>query len=204
MFDESENIVSGIFECNICLDSVQEPVVTFCGHLYCWPCIYRWIKHQQTSSNTFENQNAMCPVCKTEVSEKTVVPLYGPNQSTNNENKEKEVIVDLVVPPRPQTSRNHGYQRLEPPRVTISGGRRDMSTDCLVVHSPTIGMIGEILSGRLLRNMESPLFGTLNSYNEVGNRTQRERWQMTQVDAALSRIFILSCCSMIFYLCMFT
>lgn len=30
------------FECNICYELAQEPVVTLCGHLYCWPCIYRW------------------------------------------------------------------------------------------------------------------------------------------------------------------
>ncbi|CAN0221132.1 unnamed protein product, partial [Ectocarpus fasciculatus] len=29
------------FECNICLDGVREPVVTRCGHLFCWPCLYR-------------------------------------------------------------------------------------------------------------------------------------------------------------------
>ena len=29
------------FECNICYEIAREPVVTVCGHLYCWPCIYR-------------------------------------------------------------------------------------------------------------------------------------------------------------------
>ena len=29
------------FECNICYEIAREPVVTLCGHLYCWPCIYR-------------------------------------------------------------------------------------------------------------------------------------------------------------------
>ncbi|CAD5327030.1 unnamed protein product [Arabidopsis thaliana] len=24
-------------------DSVQEPVVTLCGHLFCWPCIHKWL-----------------------------------------------------------------------------------------------------------------------------------------------------------------
>ena len=28
------------FECNICLEIASDPVITLCGHLYCWPCIY--------------------------------------------------------------------------------------------------------------------------------------------------------------------
>ena len=32
---------SSPFECNICLELARDPVVTYCGHLYCWPCIYR-------------------------------------------------------------------------------------------------------------------------------------------------------------------
>lgn len=28
------------FECNICLDIANEPVVSTCGHLYCWTCIF--------------------------------------------------------------------------------------------------------------------------------------------------------------------
>ena len=31
------------FECNICLELAQDPVVTQCGHLYCWPCIYKYV-----------------------------------------------------------------------------------------------------------------------------------------------------------------
>jgi hypothetical protein len=32
---------SEAFECNICLELASQPVVTLCGHLYCWPCLYR-------------------------------------------------------------------------------------------------------------------------------------------------------------------
>jgi E3 ubiquitin-protein ligase RNF5 len=32
---------SANFECNICLELAQDPIVTQCGHLYCWPCIYK-------------------------------------------------------------------------------------------------------------------------------------------------------------------
>jgi len=33
------------FVCAICLETVSdEPVVTRCGHLYCWPCLYQWLQ----------------------------------------------------------------------------------------------------------------------------------------------------------------
>lgn len=57
------------YECNICLDTASEPVVTYCGHLYCWPCLYRWLR-AATGPGT-------CPVCKAAVSPQTVIPLYG-------------------------------------------------------------------------------------------------------------------------------
>jgi E3 ubiquitin-protein ligase RNF5 len=31
----------GLFECNICLEMAKEPIVTLCGHLFCWPCLFR-------------------------------------------------------------------------------------------------------------------------------------------------------------------
>lgn len=31
------------FQCNICYELAKEPVVTLCGHLYCWPCVYRYV-----------------------------------------------------------------------------------------------------------------------------------------------------------------
>ncbi|GJV60164.1 E3 ubiquitin protein ligase RMA1H1-like protein [Tanacetum coccineum] len=195
-----------------CLDSVQDPVVTLCGHLYCWPCIYKWIQHQKTSSETLENSGSHCPVCKTEVSEKTIVPLYGPSQIMNHGTEEKGQTVGPVIPPRPSTPRLHsqgtrgrgGYQRFAPSPLAMPG-RGDMNFfDSVAVHSPTIGMLGEMVSGRLLGDLDSPLFGTPNSYNRVGTSTRRERWQTTQADRSLSRIysFLFSC--LIFSLLMFT
>jgi E3 ubiquitin-protein ligase RNF5 len=29
------------FECNICFDTADEPVISVCGHLYCWSCIHQ-------------------------------------------------------------------------------------------------------------------------------------------------------------------
>lgn len=38
------------FECNICYDVAESPVVTLCGHLYCWPCLYRWAPREILSN----------------------------------------------------------------------------------------------------------------------------------------------------------
>ena len=41
----------GAFECNICLDVATDPVVTQCGHLYCWPCIYKYVRRARDASD---------------------------------------------------------------------------------------------------------------------------------------------------------
>lgn len=55
------------FICNVCLEvTSKDPVVTQCGHLYCWPCLYRWL-------NT---NHSTCPVCKAGVTKENVIPLF--------------------------------------------------------------------------------------------------------------------------------
>ena len=29
------------FECNICFELANDAVITLCGHMYCWNCLYR-------------------------------------------------------------------------------------------------------------------------------------------------------------------
>lgn len=60
---------AGDFECNICFELAQDPIVTLCGHLFCWPCLYRWLHHHSRSQE--------CPVCKAVIQEESLVPLYG-------------------------------------------------------------------------------------------------------------------------------
>ena len=43
------------FECSICLESANEPVVTKCGHIFCWPCLKKWLSKKITLE---------CPVCR--------------------------------------------------------------------------------------------------------------------------------------------
>lgn len=58
-----------MFECNICLDTAKEAVVSMCGHLFCWPCLHQWLETRPTRQ--------LCPVCKAAISKDKVIPLYG-------------------------------------------------------------------------------------------------------------------------------
>ncbi|CAI9761380.1 unnamed protein product [Fraxinus pennsylvanica] len=50
---EPLNPDAGHFECNICFDLVQDPIVTRCGHLFCWTCLrtnhYRYRTHHNNT-----------------------------------------------------------------------------------------------------------------------------------------------------------
>lgn len=59
---------SAAFECNICLDTAHDAVISLCGHLFCWPCLHQWLEMRQP---------ARCPVCKAGISKEKVIPLYG-------------------------------------------------------------------------------------------------------------------------------
>ncbi|KAK1272820.1 E3 ubiquitin-protein ligase RMA2 [Acorus gramineus] len=61
------------FECNICMDVSREPVVTSCGHLFCWPCLYQWLH--------VHSDHKECPVCKGEVTESNLTPIFGRGSS---------------------------------------------------------------------------------------------------------------------------
>jgi len=92
------------FNCNICLESVSEPVVTQCGHLYCWSCLYRWLEPGMTNAERFDmgwisvanaggrtgvsrqSGRRCCPVCKADCVVGTVVPIYVRESDDDNEN----------------------------------------------------------------------------------------------------------------------
>ena len=78
------------YECNICLDTARDAVVSMCGHLFCWPCLHQWL---ETRPN-----RKMCPVCKAGISKEKVIPLYGRGNLHQQDPRDK-------VPPRPQGQR---------------------------------------------------------------------------------------------------
>jgi E3 ubiquitin-protein ligase RNF5 len=93
---------SSSFECNICLDAAKEPVVTPCGHLFCWPCLYQWLHGHSAHSE--------CPVCKGEVLDVNVTPIYGRGGGGERD------ASSIDVPPRPSANRSESLrQQLQMP-----------------------------------------------------------------------------------------
>ncbi|KAI9206728.1 uncharacterized protein BJ171DRAFT_566577 [Polychytrium aggregatum] len=92
----SEDPQGSSFECNICLDMASDPVITLCGHLFCWPCIHRWIEAKLPASNT-------CPVCKAGLTKEGLIPIYTKGRKHPRDEPEPS------IPNRPSG------QRPEPP-----------------------------------------------------------------------------------------
>eukprot|EP00434_Breviolum_minutum_P045925 symbB.v1.2.041286.t1/scaffold8016.1/size8171/1 len=92
------------FECNICLEQASEPVVTRCGHLFCWACLHQWLNaataaeeavasyridlfcpnflteaHRSTQMSPSSSRGktaSACPICKASVTIQNVIPVY--------------------------------------------------------------------------------------------------------------------------------
>ncbi|KAJ2804060.1 hypothetical protein H4R20_002653 [Coemansia guatemalensis] len=80
--------VSGEFSCNICFDTATEPVLTICGHLFCWSCLVQWLE-----------RSATCPVCKAGCDKEKVIPVYGRGK------EEKDPRLNPNMPMRPAGQR---------------------------------------------------------------------------------------------------
>ncbi|CAM8902235.1 unnamed protein product [Rhodiola kirilowii] len=111
---------TGDFECNICLDLAQDPIVTLCGHLFCWPCLYRWLHHHSYSQE--------CPVCKALIQEEKLVPLYGRGKKREREDPRSKPIPGMEEIPnrpsgqRPETAEPPNANQYMPPGFGMTGG----------------------------------------------------------------------------------
>eukprot|EP01039_Chlorochromonas_danica_P007409 gene7409-8195_t len=87
------------FVCNICLEGVKDrdPVVTQCGHLYCWPCLYRWL-------NT-RHGDGTCPICKAGVTQDNVIPIFIRPSVSDPRSRTHAMPGNVGIPSRPQAHR---------------------------------------------------------------------------------------------------
>ncbi|XP_059661522.1 E3 ubiquitin-protein ligase RMA1H1-like [Cornus florida] len=228
----SEN-VNGSFECNICLDSANDPVVTLCGHLYCWPCIYKWLNVQGSSPESDEQPK--CPVCKANISPSSLVPLYGRGGSSPSQSNSRKPRLDLVIPHRPPalgvhtlltSVTSHPNEQLRPnPFQSQSqsfdhqqyfphpyGDYTSMATSNFGgtavtsnVFSPIVGMFGEMVFARMFGNSDTSVFAypNQNSYPVMGSGSPRMRRQEMQLDTSLNRVSIFLFCCFILCLIFF-
>ncbi|KAL4587555.1 hypothetical protein LXL04_000427 [Taraxacum kok-saghyz] len=90
---------ASFFDCNICLDLASDPVVTCCGHLFCWPCLYRWLFIHSDSKE--------CPLCKGQVTMKTITPIYTRGTRPHSQTLDS----NLKIPSRPQANRIESWRQ---------------------------------------------------------------------------------------------
>ncbi|KAJ0258339.1 RING-type domain-containing protein [Hirschfeldia incana] len=93
--EKSVGSEGSFFDCYVCLDLSKDPVVTNCGHLFCWSCLYRWLQVSEAKE---------CPVCKGEVSVKTLTPIYGRGEKNKKQSPEGS-DANKKIPSRPQARR---------------------------------------------------------------------------------------------------
>ena len=74
------------FTCAICLEGAKLPVVTHCGHVYCWACLKDWFARSPQRT---------CPTCLAQLRHEDVIKVYN--------SAEKEPVVDDRPEPRRRT-----------------------------------------------------------------------------------------------------
>jgi len=56
------------YDCPVCLYPPVCPRIIPCGHVICWPCVYRYFSTRKNKSMVvITKQNAPCPVCQIQV-----------------------------------------------------------------------------------------------------------------------------------------
>ncbi|KAG0631881.1 hypothetical protein M758_1G286400 [Ceratodon purpureus] len=93
---EESSVIGENFECNICFQKANEAVVTCCGHLFCWPCLYRWLH--------VHSYHKECPVCKGSIAEYSITPIYGRENALASA-RMQGALGSERIPPRPAARR---------------------------------------------------------------------------------------------------
>ena len=101
---EQDESADDPWSCNICLDAVKDPVVTQCGHLYCWPCLFRWLSTRKQT----------CPVCKAAVSRENVIPIFLGGSEQDPRTTERDVVGTRTSEEESSTPARPAGQRPDP------------------------------------------------------------------------------------------
>ncbi len=89
---EEGNLASRVYlHCKICSEKILDPVITLCGHPFCWGCLHDWKESKQ--ADPFP-----CPVCSDAIDTRNIVPIYMATEQISKKRKER------TPPPRPRTN----------------------------------------------------------------------------------------------------
>ncbi|XP_057449430.1 uncharacterized protein LOC130740762 [Lotus japonicus] len=169
---------AGDFECNICFELAQDPVITLCGHLFCWPCLYRWLHHH--------SQSQECPVCKALIQEEKLVPLYGRGKAPTDPRTKS--YPGMEIPRRPSGQRPQTAPPPPPPGAAnpfgsygfgLMGGFIPMATARIgnfTLSTAFGGFIPSLLNIHFHSFQDTTVYGTtsgypfgFNAFNGVGS-----------------------------------
>ncbi|KAI8346672.1 hypothetical protein B0O80DRAFT_503311 [Mortierella sp. GBAus27b] len=101
------------FSCNICFDTSVSPVLTLCGHLFCWSCLHQWLEAQ--------HQNPTCPVCKAGCAQDKVIPIYG--RGKEQVDPRSSTTPKRPAGQRPEPLRNPNHVATGGPGFTFTTGQ---------------------------------------------------------------------------------
>lgn len=185
-------------KCSICLNSAQDPVVTLCGHLYCWPCIYMWLTH-----NCSQKQ---CPVCKKPLSQAMLVPLYGMGDGPIQGKK----LQNPDIPNRPAytvqtllTQQHHYHEQQQQESLYQHALYYHNHNNSYVGSWPMGGIFGEVAF-----SFVSWVYGCpqrrLHELNSIGSGSsiRQMRWE-NEAERSLSRISAFLFCWFVLCLLLF-
>lgn len=166
------NKMGSFFDCNICLDVAKDPILTCCGHLFCWSCFYQL---SYVHSNAKE-----CPECQGEVTDTSIIPIYG-HGNGNRAQKSKPNDSGLKVPPRPRAQRIESMRQ----QILFQGASSSLIEERIQQISNMIGAMGEqsrsqnsdIMHGRIER---TNLLGRRRRASQVLPVTENESNQQSR------------------------
>lgn len=109
-----------VFNCNICKSLALKPVITPCGHLFCWECFY-------ISSQNSREIN--CQVCDCELYLNEIVSLKV------TQKKEKGKVIELndnKIPLRPKNSMKIMNRRRVTNSSTLGLSKNQIVINCVI------------------------------------------------------------------------
>lgn len=105
------------YACNVCFEVASNPILTSCGHLFDWECLYQWL--------SLPSQLAcpVCPVCKSACDIPSLTPIYGRGGDTTANAQQKTRTLSTSSQLRPKNFLDQWLEpHIHPPSLPLLPG----------------------------------------------------------------------------------